>query len=119
MGLDSTMPSSTRNFVKKSMTTTWLGHAPAGHNESLCKPIEELTADRASRGTYSAQWVMVHSVARHLGVSEAGADAAVAEALTRRRITLPATLPHSVSLIAVGAKSTITPHLNGHGLPPW
>jgi hypothetical protein len=42
---------------------------------------------------------MVHSVARHLGISEAEADQAVAEALALGRIKGAGTPPHSVSFI--------------------
>jgi hypothetical protein len=35
----------------------------------FCGAIKELPAERQTR-TYAAQWIMVHSVARHLGISD-------------------------------------------------
>ena len=37
--------------------------------DRLCKAVEELTAERASR-SYDPQWVMVHDVARRLGIDD-------------------------------------------------
>ena len=37
--------------------------------DRFCEAIKELTAERQTR-TYAAQWIMVHSVARHLGISD-------------------------------------------------
>src|SRR6476620_11598859 len=66
--------------------------------DRLCKAVEELTAERASR-SYGPQWVMVHDVARRLGVSEAEADVAVAEAVEAERLTGDGSdPPHSVAL---------------------
>jgi hypothetical protein len=53
--------------------------------ERLCDAIEHLTAERASR-SYGFQFVMVHTVARHMGITDEQADAVVAEALAQRRI---------------------------------
>ena len=48
--------------------------------DRLCGAIEHLTAVRASR-SHGPQWIMVHSVARHLGISEEQAQQAVARAV--------------------------------------
>ena len=37
--------------------------------DRFCEAIRELTAERQTR-TYAAQWVMVHSVPRHVGISD-------------------------------------------------
>jgi hypothetical protein len=66
--------------------------------DRLCEAIKDLTAERASR-SYAAQWVMLHSVARHLGITDEEADRAVVLALERRRIKAAGSPPHSVSLI--------------------
>jgi predicted Zn-dependent protease with MMP-like domain len=52
-----------------------------------------LTAERASR-FYAVQWVMLHSVARHLGITDEEADRAVVLALERRRIKAAGSPPH-------------------------
>jgi hypothetical protein len=60
------------------------------------RPSKELTADRQTR-TYAVQWIMVHSVARHLGISDEQAQEAIEAAGHRlKRAEDP---PHSVSLI--------------------
>ena len=46
--------------------------------DRLCKAVEELTAERASR-SYGPQWVMVHDVARRLGISDEQATALALE----------------------------------------
>ena len=48
--------------------------------DRLCKAVEELTAERASR-SYGPQWVMVHDVARRLGISDEQATALALERL--------------------------------------
>jgi hypothetical protein len=66
--------------------------------------IEHLTAERASR-SYGPQWIMLHSVARHLGISDAEAQEAVALELERHRIiTDGGAPPHGVSLIWGGGE---------------
>ena len=37
--------------------------------DGFCEAIKDLTAERQTC-TYAAQWIMVHSVARHLGISD-------------------------------------------------
>ena len=61
--------------------------------DRLCKAVEELTAERASR-SYGPQWVIVHDVARRLGISDEQATALALERLAhvadsedRRRAT--------------------------------
>ena len=44
--------------------------------DRFCEAIKELTAERQTR-TYAAQWIMVHSVARHLGISDEEAQEAI------------------------------------------
>ena len=52
-----------------------------------CKAVEELTAERASR-SYGPQWVMVHDVARRLGIDDEQAQQAVeAEDVEAERLT--------------------------------
>ena len=66
--------------------------------DRLCAAIEVLTAERASR-SYGPQWIMVHDVARHMGVTDEQADQAVAEALAQRSIIGDGSNPpHSVAL---------------------
>ena len=43
--------------------------------DRFCEAIKELTAERQTR-TYAVQWIMVHSVARHLGISDEEAQEA-------------------------------------------
>jgi hypothetical protein len=63
--------------------------------DQFCEAIKELTAERQTR-TYAAQWVMVHSVARHLGISDEEAQEAIQAA--GHRLKLAGYPPHSVSL---------------------
>jgi hypothetical protein len=64
--------------------------------DRLCDAIEVLTARRASR-SYGPQWIMVHDVARHMGITDEQADQ-VAEALAQRRIIGDGSNPpHSVA----------------------
>ena len=66
--------------------------------ERLCEAIEHLTAERASR-SYGPQWVMLDTVARHLGISDEEAQEAVALALARHLILTDGGVPpHSVAL---------------------
>ena len=44
--------------------------------DRFCEAIKELTAERQTR-TYAAQWIMVHSVARHLRISDEEAQEAI------------------------------------------
>jgi hypothetical protein len=44
--------------------------------DRFCEAMKELTAERQTR-TYAAQWIMVHSVARHLGISDDEAQEAI------------------------------------------
>jgi hypothetical protein len=43
--------------------------ARSSQADQFCEAIKELTAEGQTR-TYAAQWIMVHSVARHLGNSD-------------------------------------------------
>jgi hypothetical protein len=74
--------------------------------ERLCHAIERLTAERTARSTsYATQWVMLDTVARHLGVSDDEAQQAVALALARGLVlTDGGSPPHSVSLIWGGGE---------------
>ena len=73
--------------------------------DRLCAAIEHLTAGRASR-SYGQQWIALHAVARHLGISDEEAQEAVAVALARRLILTDGGSPsHSVSLIWGGGES--------------
>ena len=66
--------------------------------EALCDAITELTAERAAR-SHGPQWIMVHSVARYLGISEEQAQQAVALAVQRHWIQTDGSVPpHSVAL---------------------
>jgi hypothetical protein len=66
--------------------------------ERLCDAVEHLTAERAAR-SHGAQWIMVHSLARHLGVSEEQALQAVALAVQRHWLQTDGSVPpHSVAL---------------------
>jgi hypothetical protein len=64
--------------------------------DRFCEAIKELTAERQTR-TYAAQWIMVHSVARHLGISDEQAQEAIKAA--GHRLKRAGDPPHSVSLI--------------------
>ena len=66
--------------------------------ERLCDAVEHLTAERAAR-SHGPQWIMVHSVARYLGISEEQAQQAVALAVQRHWIQTDGSVPpHSVAL---------------------
>jgi hypothetical protein len=66
--------------------------------DRFCDAIEALTAERASR-SYAVQWIMVHDVARHLGITAEQAQQAVALCVARNRIlTDGSEPPHSLSL---------------------
>ena len=64
--------------------------------DQVCEAVKELTAERSSRG-HAAQWIMVHDVARHLGISDDEAQEAIRAAGARLRCE--GNPPHSVSLI--------------------
>ena len=64
--------------------------------DRFCEAIKELTAERQTR-TYAVQWIMVHSVARHLGISDEEAQEAIEAA--GHRLKRAGDPPHSVSLI--------------------
>jgi hypothetical protein len=64
--------------------------------DRFCEAIKELTAERQTR-SYAAQWIMVHSVARHLGISDEEAQEAIEAA--GHRLKRAGDPPHSVSLI--------------------
>jgi hypothetical protein len=66
--------------------------------ERLRDAIERLTAGRAAR-SHGPQWIMVDSVARHLGISEEQAQQAVALAVQRQWLQTDGSVPpHSVAL---------------------
>jgi hypothetical protein len=65
-------------------------------SDRFCEAIKELTAERQTR-TYAAQWIMVHSVAMHLGISDDEAQEAIQAA--GHRLKRAGDPPHSVSLI--------------------
>lgn len=66
--------------------------------ERLCDAVEHLTAERAAR-SHGPQWIMVHRLARHLGIREEQAQQAVALALQRHWIQTDGSVPpHSVAL---------------------
>jgi hypothetical protein len=67
--------------------------------DRLCDAVKHLAAERSSR-SHGAQWIMLHDVARHLGISDDEAQRAVALAVERGWLTTDGSdPPHSVSLI--------------------
>ena len=64
--------------------------------DRFCQAIKELTNERRTR-TCAAQWIMVHSVARHLGISDDEAQEAIQAC--GYRLKRAGDTPHSVSLI--------------------
>ena len=69
---------------------------PPDRVDRLCAAVEELTARRTTR-PLGFQFVAVHDVARHMGITDEQADAVVA--LAQRRIFGDGTdPPHSVAL---------------------
>ena len=67
--------------------------------DHLCDAVKHLAAERSSR-SHGAQWIMLHDVARHLGISDDEAQRAVALAVERGWLTTDGSdPPHSVSLI--------------------
>ena len=70
--------------------------------DRFCGAIKELTAERQTR-TYAAQWIMVHSVARHLGMSDERAQEAIQAA--GHRLKRAGDPPHSVILTMDGVKN--------------
>jgi predicted component of type VI protein secretion system len=60
--------------------------------DRFCDAIEALTAKRASR-SYATQWVMLHSVARHLGISDEESQQAVALAVASRPVVVSRRTP--------------------------
>jgi hypothetical protein len=67
--------------------------------DRLCDAVKHLAAERSSR-RHGAQWIMLHDVARHLGISDGEAQRAVALAVERGWLTTDGSdPPHSVSLI--------------------
>jgi hypothetical protein len=71
-------------------------HSMADLADRLCDAVKHLAAKRSSR-RHGAQWIMVHDVARHLGIE---AQRAVALAVERGWLTTDGSdPPHRVSLI--------------------
>ena len=67
--------------------------------DRLCDAVKHLAAERSSR-SHGAQWIMLHDVARHLGISDDEAQRAVVLAVERGWLTTDGSdPPHSVSLI--------------------
>jgi hypothetical protein len=67
--------------------------------DRFCDAVKHLAAERSSR-SHGAQWIMLHDVARHLGISDDEAQCAVALAVERGWLTTDGSdPPHSVSLI--------------------
>jgi hypothetical protein len=52
-------------------------HSKSDLADRLCGTIKHLTAERASR-SYGTQWIMLDTVARHLGITDEEAERAVA-----------------------------------------
>ena len=63
--------------------------------DRFCEAIKE--PPRGQTRTYAAQWIMVHSVARHLGISDEEAREAIQAA--GHRLKRAGDSPHSISLI--------------------
>jgi hypothetical protein len=73
--------------------------------DRLCDAVKHLAAERSSR-RHGAQWIMLHDVARHLGISDDEAQRAVALAVERGWLTTDGSgSPHSVSLIWGGGEA--------------
>ena len=72
--------------------------SPSRLADELCEAIKILTAHRTSR-TYATQWIMVHTVQRHLGVDDDQIEAAIAFAVKRRRLKAVGDPVHSISLV--------------------
>lgn len=71
---------------------------PPDRVDRFREAVEELTAERALR-SYGPQFVTVHSVARHIGITDEQAEAVVAEALERSRIIGDGSNPpHSIAV---------------------
>ena len=66
--------------------------------ERFCEAVQHLTAERAAR-SHGPQWIMVDSVARHLGISKEQAQQAVALAAQRQWLHTDGSVPpHRVAL---------------------
>src|SRR5258707_15823665 len=55
--------------------------------DRLCDAVKHLAAERSSR-SHGAQWIMLHDVARHLGISDDEAKRAVPLAVERGGLTI-------------------------------
>ena len=66
--------------------------------DRLCDAVRRLTARRGPRGA-GPQWIMLHDVARRLGISEGEAESVAATAVDRGRLKGDGRDPiHSVCL---------------------
>ena len=66
--------------------------------DRVCDAVRQLTARRASRAV-GPQWIMLHDVARRLGISEVETRQAVATAVERQRLSTDGSDPvHIVCL---------------------
>jgi hypothetical protein len=72
--------------------------SPSRLADALCEAIKTLTAHRTSRA-YATQWIMVHTVQRHLGIDDDKIEAAIGLAIERGRLKAVGDPAHSISLI--------------------
>ena len=72
--------------------------SPSRLADELCEAIKTLTAHRTSRA-YATQWIMVHTVQRHLGIDDDQIEAAIGFAIERRRLKAVGDPVHSISLV--------------------
>jgi hypothetical protein len=72
--------------------------SPSRLADELCEAIKTLTAHRRSRA-YATQWIMVHTVQRHLGLDDDQVEAAIGLAIERGRLKAVGDPAHSISLI--------------------
>jgi hypothetical protein len=72
--------------------------SPSRLADELCEAIKTLTAHRTSRA-YATQWIMVHTVQRHLGIDDEQIEAAIGLAIERGRLKAVGDPAHSISLI--------------------
>ena len=72
--------------------------SPSRLADELCEAIKTLTAHRTSRA-YATQWIMVHTVQRHLGIDDKQVEAAIGLAIARGRLKAVGDPAHSISLI--------------------
>ena len=71
---------------------------PSRLADELCAAIRTLTAHRLTQA-HATQWIMLHTVRRHLGFDHDQVEAALQSALARGRIKAAGDPVHSISLI--------------------